>query len=375
MAGVSLHVIDALAFLGHENGIPFFRGGSAQRRGSHLEIGAVGVVDDEDLVAGRFGGVFQALAAVEDLDALLDILRGNKPHIRGGHRGGADNNPLAVAGLFVIDGEALVVFLEEDRVVEIADAVEVDLPLAPRIVHAGIGNRAGIGRPGQAVADIAHRIVHDLAGFDIENAQGEMLIAGEIHAHRAELAVRGGHEAAAEEEFFPEGELVAVPHREFRERRVEVRAGGAARGGAEHRRVLPVLESAPVIPPVPHAVGQGAVGFLGARLEFGHEVIAQIAQPRGLLPEIGVFGVEERADIRIGFIAQPLVVIDVGVAVESTFGRDLLRNRADSHGGILLEMRGLLRGGRLVGVGVWRARAGAIARHRTRGSVWYDGAV
>ena len=155
--------------------------------------------------------------------------------------------------------------------------------------------------------------------------------------------------------------------------------GGAVLGG--HRRrpvvrvedrdaaagaVLPALEGAPVVPPAAVAGGHREVGLLGAGPDLPRRS-ARAARPGGRCAASGpgVLRHEVRQHLGGVLLAQPLVVVGPGAAVDLRAGEDGARMRADgSRGGEACPDPAVASGGSLTSSHVGRA-AGRTRRWST----------
>ena len=94
-------------------------------------------------------------------------------------------------------------------------------------------------------------------------------------------------------------------------------------GGCDRRpavdAVLLALDRAGVVPPVALAGRDAQVGLAGARLDLVEDLLAQDREVLGARVRVRVLLVQVRDDRRIVLLAQPLVVVDVDVAVVDAF--------------------------------------------------------
>ena len=334
---VGVDADDALARAGDEDRRPLLRPRAPDRGDGDLEVGAVGVVDDEQVVAGGFDRVVQArpAAAHEDRRS-LDVGGVEEPHLGRRARGRVDDDPAAVAGRVVTGVKTLVVLLEEKAVPVRggADAVGPHLPCAPRLVHPGVDDRRGVRRPREPVAESGDGVVDDVARLDVEDSQAEVLVADEVDADRPEFAVRGRGESARREVLFALGQEVAVPHG-LCGLHVEVLgtaadmvgAVGAVHRDPEDGRILLSLPGAGEVPPVALPHEHARVVFTGAGSELAHDGLAEGGEVGGPLFGPSVLGFQQLDELGAFLVAHPLVIVHVGVSVEGALCRDFSCNR------------------------------------------------
>ena len=228
MVGERVRAEQAAGLVALDQGRPV--AGGVQRRGGQREVRGVGVVRDQQLVAGVLDVVLDAFAAGRDHDRVTRrVLRVEQPDLAGELAAERDHDRLLVAGQVDADPEPLVRLFHHQHVIGRAEGVPPDLVRAPGVVDLGVEDRRAVGGPGRAVVHLGQLVRQQLAGVEVLDPQREPLVALEVDRVRQQAAVGGDVDGAEREELGVAGHLVAVEHDLF--------AGDLAVGG---RRLVAV---------------------------------------------------------------------------------------------------------------------------------------
>ena len=326
--------------------LPLVGGGGVHRgRGERVVLGALVVQHQEPVPAADHGvleGVLDAVAAGRDDPELPGrVVRVEHRVLRGG-LGLRDPQQEAVAAGAAEPGpEPLVGLVVHDHVVGHGGAQHVppDLVRAPRVVGGGVEQRAAPPVPGAAAEGVGHLVGQHLAGAQVLDPEQVALVADHVGAEREQPAVGADRDPAEGEELVALGQLVGVDQHLLagdRDVGLEGRRGpvvGPGHRAAAAGAVLLVLVGAAVVPPVADPVGHRQVGLQGVRLDLGEDLLAQAVQVGGAGLGVGVLGLEVGQRLRRLRVAQPLVLVDEGVAVVGALVRHALR---DGWGDLLL---------------------------------------
>ena len=284
------------------------------------------------------------------LDGVLDALgaRCDDPELTAGvvgvqhgvlRRGlgarGPDQEPVA-AGPPDAGPEPLVGLVVHDHVVRdrLAEHVPPHLVGAPCLVDGAVEQRRAATVPGGAAERVRDLVVEKLPGAEVLDPQEVALVADRVGAVGHQVPVGADRDPAEREEVVLLGEQVCVEQhllaRDLRAR-VELRRSPVVgvRGAPAARAVLTVLVGAPVVPPVAHAVGYGQVGLLGAGPDLGEDRLPEVGQVGGVVLRPAVLLLEVADGLRRVLLAQPLEVVDDGVAVVRALGRHAAGDRRE----------------------------------------------
>ena len=176
------------------------------------------------------------------------------------------------------------------------------------IVGAHVEARAGVVGPRESVRDVVDDVGKIRAGREIAEAQAVPLAAVEVDGVREHRVIGGDLEATEGEVLVPDREDVLVEE--------DLRGLGAlAARPATVDRVLRALLGPGGVLPRTFGDGCGLVGLLDPRLDLVEDPFAQPRQGRELGVGVAVLGLEVGDHLGIVPVAEPIPVVDAGIAV------------------------------------------------------------
>ena len=350
MTGEGIHVVEADVVACGEHLLPVVarrRGGGRDHQrevGGAAGLGDGSVGEDVEAVAG--GALVMLDVVLVALGARLDdhgrgrrVGGGHEPHFAGDLRRRGDDEVAPGAGAPDRHVEAVVVFLEQKRVVGggSAERVAPHLPRAHGVVGTGVEDRGVVG-PGDPVVDVVDDVVEHRARVDLSEAQRVALTAGDVGADRDDALVGGEHQIAHGEVVVPVGEGVLVEHDDLAlgraggHERVGEHVGADARAAAVHR-VLAALDGAAEVLEWALRGGRGGVGLLDPPDDLVVDATAQRAEVGGGRRGVAVLGLEVGDHLGVVTSAEPEPRVDALVAAVAQHVRARGRDRGGRRGG------------------------------------------
>ena len=178
-----------------------------------LEVDAVAVVQDEQLVPQRLDVVLDLGRPLGDEDRVAGrVRRVDEAVLGGGRRADADDDPAVVPRRADTHAEDHVGLLVDQHVVLGAPAhgVAPDLERSPGVVVARVEDLAAVKGPRHAGADTGDRVVEVRPGREVADVQVVPLVPGDVDGEGEPGPVRGDVAGPQGEELVPLGLDVLV---------------------------------------------------------------------------------------------------------------------------------------------------------------------
>lgn len=304
---------------------PFGLRGTGPGQQGHLEIAAVGVVQQQDRVAARLGVGQHAGSARQHRDRRPGSGGVDEEGLRRGLGRRHQHDPPIIHGGG--DGqEEVLVGLAQHQFVGVgggAEPVAPDLVRTPGVVQPGVVHQGAVAGPGQAFADLADLIVQHLPGGQVAHHQVVALVPGAVDREAEQAAVGADLAGAQREE--PTGSLgVLVQQQLFPLRRtildqLRTRRCGLGRDPSVHGIRL-AGHGARVVPPTAVVDRDRHVGLDGPAADLFDDRVSQRPQGAGLLRGEGVLGLEVGLQPGILLVGHPRVVVHQPVPVHGPLG-------------------------------------------------------
>ncbi len=303
------------------------RGRVDGRDGDLVVLGAVVVQHQQPVLTAEDGvldGVLHPVPPWCDDAELPGGVVGVEDGVLGGGAGaGRADQEAVAAGASHAGPEPLVRLVEDDDVVlhRGAEQVTPDLVGPPGVVGGRVEQRGAVTVPGAAAHGVRDLVGEQLAGAQVLDLEQVALVADDIGAEREQPAVRAHRDRAEREEVVPLRQLVGVEEHllaGYVDVGVELGRGpvvGPLCRATAARAVLLVLVGAPVVPPLADPRGHGEVSLLGVGADLLEDLCAQSVEVRRAGGRPGVLRLEVGEGVGGVRVAQPLVLVDHGVAV------------------------------------------------------------